>query len=143
MNEHKTMLGLRFAMAFIFLWAFFDKLLGLGFATTSAQAWINGGSPTSGFLALAVKGPFASFFHMLSGIVVVDWLFMLGLLFVGLSLALNKYVQWGSIAGIAMLALMYLALLFPPNNPIIDDHIIYILVLSLIYFKAPQLQRSA
>lgn len=141
MNEKKIVLSLRLTMAFIFLWAFFDKLIGLGFGTAPAQAWINGGSPTSGFLAMAVKGPFASFFHTLSGIAVVDWLFMLGLLFVGLTLSLNKYVKWGSITGIAMLALMYLALLFPANNPIIDDHIVYILVLWLIYLKSPQ--RSA
>lgn len=137
MNEKKIMLSLRLTMAFIFLWAFFDKLLGLGFATTPAQAWIRGGSPTAGFLAMVVRGPFESFFHMLSGIAVVDLLFMFGLLFVGLTLALNKYVKWGSAAGIVMLALMYLALLFPTNNPIIDDHIVYILVLTLIYFKAP------
>lgn len=135
MNEYKTMLGLRFSMAFIFLWAFFDKLFGWGFATTADKAWINGGSPTAGFLAMAVKGPFASFFHLLSGIAVVDWLFMLGLLGVGLTLAFNKYVKWGALAGIAMLALMYLALLFPANNPIVDDHIVYILVLWLIYLK--------
>jgi thiosulfate dehydrogenase [quinone] large subunit len=138
MNEHKTMLGLRFAMAFIFLWAFFDKVFGWGFATTAEKAWINGGSPTAGFLAMAVKGPLASFFHLLSGVAMVDWLFMLGLLFVGLTLAFNKYVKWGALAGIAMLALMYLALLFPANNPIVDDHLVYILVLWLIYLKAPQ-----
>ncbi len=136
------MLGLRFVMAFTFLWAFFDKAFGWGFATTSAKAWINGGSPTAGFLAMAVKGPFASFFHLLSGVAIVDWLFMLGLLGVGLSLALNKYIKWGVIAGIIMMALMYLALLFPANNPIVDDHIGSILVLWLIDLKAPQTQRS-
>lgn len=135
MNERRIVLWLRAVMAFIFLWAFFDKLIGLGFGTARAHAWINGGSPTAAFLALAVRGPFESFFHMLSGVAVVDWLFMLGLLFVGLTLALNKYVKWGALAGIAMLALMYLALLFPMNNPIIDDHIVYILVLLLIYLK--------
>ncbi len=126
---------LRLAMGFIFLWAFFDKVFGLGFATTSEQAWINGGSPTSGFLTFAAKGPFANIFHALAGVAVVDWLFMLGLLFIGLTLLFNKYVKWGCLAGSLMLVLMYLALLFPANNPMIDDHIIYILVLALIAFK--------
>jgi thiosulfate dehydrogenase [quinone] large subunit len=128
----KVFLGLRLSMAFIFLWAFLDKTFGLGFATTKANAWINGGSPTAGFLSHAVKGPFADFFHSLAGLWIVDWLFMLGLLFVGLSLLLNMYKKAGATAGVLMLMLMWLALLFPENNPIIDDHIVYSLVLLLL-----------
>ncbi|MEK7219297.1 MAG: hypothetical protein AAB687_01315 [Patescibacteria group bacterium] len=127
---------LRLVMSFIFLWAFFDKVFGLGFATIADKAWINGGSPTYGFLSIAAKGPFASIFHNLAGMPIVDWLFMGGLLFVGLTLLFNKYVKLGCVAGVLMLVLMYLALLFPVNNPIIDDHIIYALVLLLIAFKA-------
>src|SRR3989344_2234299 len=109
MNKQKIVLmTLRFVMGFIFLWAFFDKVFGLGFATTSEKAWINGGSPTSGFLASAVRGPFADFFHSLSGVAAVDWLFMLGLLFVGLTLIFNKFVKWGCLAGVAIFLLMYL-----------------------------------
>ena len=126
---------LRLSMGFIFLWAFFDKVFGLGFATTVEKAWIHGGSPTAGFLSFGVKGPFAEIFHSLAGIAVVDWLFMLGLLFVGLTLLFNKYLKWGCLAGSLMLLLMYLALLLPANNPIIDEHIVYILVLLLIGFK--------
>ena len=133
MNKEKIILtSLRLSMGFIFAWAFFDKLLGLGFATTSDKAWINGGSPTFGFLKFAAKGPFADLFHGLAGIAVVDWMFMLGLLFVGLTLIFNKYVKLGAFAGIAMLFLMYLALILPENNPILDEHIIYIMVLALI-----------
>ena len=120
---------LRIAMGFTFLWAFLDKTFGLGFATTKVNAWIAGGSPTVGFLSHAVKGPFAGLFHSLSGVALVDWLFMIGLLFVGVSLLANRFVKWAAIVGSLMLFLMYLALLLPENNPIIDDHIIYILVL--------------
>jgi len=127
--------ALRLVMGFIFLWAFIDKVFGLGFATTPEKAWINGGSPTTGFLSFAVKGPFVDIFHSLAGVAAVDWLFMLGLLFVGLTLIFNKYVKWGCIAGSLMLFFMYLALLFPENNPIVDEHIVYILVLALIYIK--------
>src|SRR3989344_6173071 len=99
MNMQKiVMLKLRLVMAFIFLWAFFDKLLGLGFATPGERAWVNGGSPTTGFLSNAVQGPFADIFRSLAGVGIVDWLFMLGLLFVGMTLLLNRYVFWGSIA---------------------------------------------
>lgn len=136
-TQKNIFLALRLGMGFIFLWAFFDKLFGLGFATTGAKAWINGGSPTTGFLTNAVHGPFASFFQSLAGIPVVDWLFMAGLLFTGVTLIANRYLVWGVISGASMLLLMYLAVLPPENNPIIDDHIIYILVLGAIitYYK--------
>ena len=127
-----TYTALRFVMSFIFLWAFFDKVFGLGFATKTEQAWIHGGSPTTGFLSFAVKGPFMQIFKSLAGTPLVDWLFMLGLLFVGVTLLVNRFVVWGSVAGITMLLLMYLALLFPANNPIIDEHIVYILVFVLL-----------
>lgn len=137
MNKEKiVMTALRLVMGFIFLWAFLDKTFGLGFATTAEKAWIHGGSPTAGFLANAVKGPFVNIFHGLAGIAVVDWLFMLGLLFVGVTLIFNKYVKWGCLAGCLMLFFMYLSLLFPANNPIIDEHIVYILALMLIALKS-------
>ena len=89
-KEKIVMVLLRLSMGFIFIWAFFDKVFGLGFATTAEKAWINGASPTLGFLKFAVKGPFADIFHNLAGIAIVDWLFMLGLLFVGLTLIFNR-----------------------------------------------------
>ncbi len=134
-KERIVLIVLRYAMSFIFLWAFIDKLFGLGFATTLDKAWINGGSPTTGFLSFGVKGPFADIFQSLGGVVWVDWMFMLGLLFIGLTLLFNRYVKWGALAGVVMMVLMYLALLFPENNPLIDDHIVYALVLMLIAWK--------
>lgn len=137
MNTQKiVLLSLRFSMSFVFLWAFFDKLFGLGFATTAEKAWVNGGSPTFGFLAFGTKGPFVEFFNSLAGIPLVDWLFMIGLLFIGLTFLFNKFVKWGAIAGIIMLVLMWLALLLPENNPIIDDHLVYALVLALLAIKS-------
>ena len=137
MNKQKIVfIALRLVLGFIFLWAFLDKVFGLGFATTADKAWIQGGSPTTGFLSFGVRGPFAEIFHSLAGVVVVDWLFMLGLLFVGLTLMFNRYVKWGCVAGCLMLFFMYLALLFPANNPIIDEHLVYILVLALIGLRA-------
>ncbi len=137
MNLQKIIvLKLRFVMAFIFLWAFFDKTFGLGFATTAEKAWINGASPTSGFLSFGTHGPFVDFFKSLSGMVVIDWMFMLGLLFIGLTLLFNKYLKWGAIAGIILMMLMWLSLLPPENNPIIDEHIVYALVLALLAVKS-------
>lgn len=137
MNIKKlVLLKLRFVMSFIFLWAFVDKLFGLGFATTKEAAWLNGGSPTTGFLTHAVKGPFASFYNSLAGMPAVDWLFMTGLLFIGLTLLLNRFVLWGAIAGIVMMLLMWLAVFPPENNPLVDDHVVYMFVLALLAMKS-------
>jgi thiosulfate dehydrogenase [quinone] large subunit len=137
MNKQKIVLVLlRLVMGFIFLWAFLDKTFGLGFATTPDKAWLKGGSPTAGFLSFAVKGPFVNIFHSLASVPAIDWLFMAGLLFTGLTLIFNKYVKWGALSGSLMLLLMYLALLMPENNPIIDEHIVYILVLALLALKS-------
>lgn len=127
---------LRLVMGFIFLWAFADKLFGLGFATKSVNSWLNGGSPTAGYLLNATHGPLAVFFKSLSGIAVVDWLFMAGLLGVGLTLLFNKYLTWGAMAGGVMMVLMWLSAFPPANNPLIDDHIVYLLVLALLAFKS-------
>lgn len=136
MNMKKiSWLGLRLVMGLIFLWAFVDKLFGLGFATTSEKSWLHGGSPTSGFLMNATKGPFVEFFKSLSGVAVVDWFFMAGLLFVGLTMVFNKFVTWGALAGSVMLVLMYLAVFPPANNPFLDEHIVYILVLIILALR--------
>lgn len=129
-------LGLRLVMGFIFLWAFADKLAGLGFATLKKNAWLNGGSPTSGFLLHATKGPFATFFQGLAGVPLVDWLFMAGLLGIGLTFVFNRLVVWGAIAGVIMMTLMYLAVWPPVNNPLIDEHIVYALVFALFAFSS-------
>ncbi|MBP6883679.1 MAG: hypothetical protein KBC06_00375 [Candidatus Pacebacteria bacterium] len=121
---------LRISMGLIFLWAFFDKLLGLSFATTPEKAWLAGGSPTYGFLSFGVHGPFADFYHGLAGVAAVDWLFMLGLLFIGTSLTFGIYMKLGGTAGIAMMVLMYTAAgIQPENHPFIDDHFINALVI--------------
>lgn len=133
MNIQKLVwLKLRIIMALIFLWAFVDKVFGLGFATKPESAWIHGGSPTTGFLTFGTHGPFAELFKSLAGNSVVDWLFMLGLLGIGLTLLLNRYVVAGAIAGGAMMLLMWLATFPPVNNPLIDEHIVYLFVLAIL-----------
>jgi thiosulfate dehydrogenase (quinone) large subunit len=131
----KTFIVLRIVMALVFLWAFFDKLFGLGFATAPEKSWLSGGSPTTGFLTHGTHGPFTAIFQSLAGIAIVDWLFMLGLLFIGLTLLFNRYIKWGAVAGIVMMSLMYLATLPPENHPFIDEHIVYALVLGILGFN--------
>src|SRR3989344_8896726 len=136
-NKFKAILGiLRLSMGLIFLWAFFDKLFGLGFATAPEASWLSGGSPTTGFLQFGVHGPFMEFFNSLSGSTAVDWLFMLGLLFIGVTLTLGILTKLGGWAGIIMLFLMYLAVGLPPeHHPFIDDHFVYIFVMLAVVWS--------
>ena len=133
-NKFNTVLGLlRLSMGLIFLWAFFDKLLGLGFATTPDKSWLSGGSPTTGFLQNAVHGPFANFYHSLAGSGLVDWTFMIGLLSIGAALTLGIKVKINTFLGAFLLFLMYTAIGLPPeNHPFIDEHFIYVLVMLLL-----------
>ncbi len=121
--------GLRLSMGWIFLWAFLDKLIGLGFATEAGKGWIDGGSPAAGFLSFGTSGPLAGFYSGLAGNAVVDWMFMLGILAIGLPLVLGIGVRIAASIGVVMLLVMYSALLGPANNPFLDDHIIYALIM--------------
>ncbi len=120
---------LRLFMAWIFMWPFLDKVFGWGYATQAGNGWIDGGSPTSGYLEFATEGPFAGLFQDLAGSAVVDWLFMLGLLGVGVALMLGIGVRIGALTGAAMLTLMWLATMLPEFNPWLDDHIVYAFIL--------------
>jgi thiosulfate dehydrogenase (quinone) large subunit len=122
----------RIALGWIFLWAFLDKLFGLGHETKSAQAWIHGGSPTYGFLAKGAKGPFADFYHGIAGATWANWLFMIGLAGIGIALLAGIAMRIAAGAGALMLVLMWTAVLPPENNPVMDDHIVYAVVLILL-----------
>ncbi|HEU5004778.1 MAG TPA: hypothetical protein VFT49_01690 [Candidatus Saccharimonadales bacterium] len=135
-NSHLyTLALLRIGLGYVFLWAFVDKLFGLKFSTCKdlsvgcKQAWIHGGSPTAGFLGHATTGPLAGFYHHLAGQAWVDWLFMLGLLFVGVGMVFGTWIRSAAAAGICLLVLMWSSLLWPADAPGVDEHIIYILVM--------------
>jgi thiosulfate dehydrogenase (quinone) large subunit len=133
----------RLSLGWVFLWAFLDKTFALGHETgvnpkTGAidyfgpAAWIHGGSPTAGFLGFGTKGPLAGFYQNLAGNAVVDWIFMIGLLGIGLALVLGVGMRIAAVSGAAMLLMMYSAVLPPANNLFMDDHLIYALVLGLL-----------
>lgn len=130
----------RVLLGFIFLWAFFDKWLGLGYATESAKAWVNGGSPTTGFLTFGVnsEGPFFNFFSGLAGQMWVDWVFMLGLLGLGVALVFGVALKLAAVSGGLLLVLMWAAVLPLENNPIVDDHIVYAVVLMAVAMAEPR-----
>ena len=61
-------------MGWKFFWAFADKLFGLGYATEAGKGWIDGGSPTFGFLNFASRGPLAETYKGLAGSESIEWL---------------------------------------------------------------------
>lgn len=130
----------RITLGLTFLWAFFDKLFGLGFATcrdakTEAvtmfcdKAWVSGGSPTTGFLKFGTKGPLADFYQSLAGNPFIDVLFMAGLLLIGFALVVGIGMKLATVSGVLLLMMMWSAMMLPENNPLLDDHVIYSVVL--------------
>ena len=128
--------ALRLAMGWTFFWAFADKLFGLGYATEAGKGWIDGGSPTFGFLNFASRGPLAETYKGLAGSESVEWMFMLGLLGIGLPLLLGIGVRIAGSIGIVMYALMYTALITPENNPFMDDHIVGMIIMAGLVLAA-------
>jgi len=135
-----TFASLRLLTGFVFLWAFLDKTFGLGYATPSGKGWADGGSPTKGFLSGVAAGPMESTFHSWAGDPWVNWLFMLGLLGVGVALVAGVALRFAAVAGTLMMAFMWLAE-WPPaqhlsdgspsmsSNPFVDYHLLYAVVL--------------
>jgi thiosulfate dehydrogenase [quinone] large subunit len=123
--------AMRIAFGFYFLWAFVDKLFGLGFATPAERAVVNGGSPTTGYLS-GVEGPLAGFYNAMAGNAVIDVLFMAGLLGIGLTLVLGAGARVGALAGAAMYLFMYGASLPTVTNPFLDDHLTGAIVMIVI-----------
>lgn len=134
---------LRIVMGLTFLWAFLDKMFGLGYSTSSAQAWISGGSPTKGFLGHVEVGPAQSMLRDWAGAGWADWLFMLALLGLGLALLLGVALRPAAVAGTILLALMWIAewplarstsagKATSSTNPLIDYHLVYLVVLIVL-----------
>ncbi|MFH6688390.1 DoxX family protein [Cellulosimicrobium funkei] len=124
----------RIGTAVVFLWPFTDKLVGLGYATPRERAWLAGGAPTQGYLENGAQGPLASTFAAMAS-PVTDWLFMLGLLGVGLALLLGIGLRVAAVSGTVLFAMLWLSqwpLAAGSNNPVVDDHVLVILLLAVL-----------
>lgn len=138
---------LRIGLGLIFLWAFLDKTFGWGYATPTERAWINGGSPTKGFLGNIDHGPLADMFRSWAGAGWADWLFMIALLGIGLALILGIGLRVAAVSGTVLLVLMWAAE-WPmarftdageptmSTHPFLDDHLIYAVALILLAVMA-------
>lgn len=122
----------RIVIGFTFLWAFLDKLFGLGFATPSSRAWINGGTPAQGFIK-NIDGPFKDVFQVFAN-PFGDWLFMAGLLGIGVAMIAGAGLRIAAVAGTLLMLFMFMAewpsatalvdgkLVSGSTNPIVDSH---------------------
>jgi thiosulfate dehydrogenase [quinone] large subunit len=133
---------LRLLLGWSFLWAFLDKMFGLGFATCRAAdssaidfgcdaAMINGGSPTYGLLEFGTQSSHTGglFSWMASsGPDSIGWAdigFMLALLLGGAALMLGIAVRSAAIGSAVLMVFMFLAVdVWPANNPINSSHVI-------------------
>lgn len=127
-------------------------MVGLGFSTCRTvaedasfsidvmceKAWLNGGHVTEGYLVYGgnPNSPFHDFFVDLGGQRWTDWIFMVGLLAIGLALMLGIGTKVGAWTGMAMLVFMYLTQMWPSTNPVLDDHLVYSLALiGIVYVE--------
>jgi thiosulfate dehydrogenase [quinone] large subunit len=133
----------RLIVGWTFLWAFFDKLLALGYSTgrdpkTNAvdrfgdAAWMHHGNPTLGFLKFGADGPFEGFYHSIAGKSLTNVAFMFGLVAVGIALTLGIFTRLGTFAGVVLYLMMWTVVLPPANNPITDEHVIGAAVVLLL-----------
>lgn len=143
----RMLAALRMALGFVFFWAFLDKMFALGFATGRLEeggidffgdgaAALNGGSPTLGFLKFGSRGPLASFWQGLAGDTWLNVLFLTALAGIGLALLLGVGLRIAAISGSLLMLGMWSVAIWPANNPVIDDHIIYALVLVVLALTA-------
>ncbi|MGN6241367.1 MAG: DoxX family protein [Cellulosimicrobium cellulans] len=124
----------RLGGAVVFLWPFADKLLGLGYATPRERAWLAGAAPAQGYLQNGVQGPLAGTFTSMAG-PVTDWLFMLGLLGVGLALLLGIGLRVAAVSGALLFGMLWLSqwpFAAGSNNPVVDQHVLVVLLLVVL-----------
>ncbi len=128
---------LRLATGFIFVWAFLDKTFGLGYSTPAERAWVNGGTPSQGFLlGDAVVGPLKPFFASIAS-PASDVLFMIAMLAIGVAVTLGIGLRVSAVVGSFVLLAMWLAewpigMGVGSTNPIVNYHVIYALSLTVI-----------
>jgi thiosulfate dehydrogenase [quinone] large subunit len=157
--------ALRLLMGWTFLWAFLDKAFALGFSTgrnvetgaidffAKGQAWFNGGSPTEGVFAYALKGPFKGMYESIGGVHMtqagpvatgngwIDVVYMVAMLLIGLGLLLGIGTRLAAIGGAVWMVLFFTATaIWPEHNPFVDEHVVEFVVLIglAIYAGAAQ-----
>ncbi len=125
----------RILVGFSILWTFLDKLVGFGFPTEYGKAWINGASPTYGYLTQGTFGILKSFFVWLASFSsLIDWIYMAGLLGIGISMIFGIANKMGSFSGFTLFILIWLSAFPPLHNPFVDEHLVYAVLFLCFYY---------
>lgn len=113
---------LRVSLGWFFLFAGYSKLTQVG------------GFSAKQFL-LSLHGPFSQFYLPMAGNPIVDNLVIWGEILIGICLILGVLVRFASFWGIIMMLLFYFAEYPPQHSFIINDQLIYVLVLMYFIFS--------
>ncbi len=123
----------RIIFGWMFLWAFFDKMFGLGFETPAGSGFIDGGSPSS-FAVYVTDGLFKDFYLSIAGNGFIDILMMLGIIALGVSLTFGIASKLGTIGSVAFFLIMFSMHIPPTDNPLVDYHILYAFAIVAVYY---------
>lgn len=123
----------RVALGWVFLWAFLDKLAGFGRPTPHGRGWLDGASPTAGYLK-GVGGPLGGAFKQMSGHAWADWLFMGGLAGLAIALILGIGLRAAAVGGVLLLGSLWASSLPLEQNPFLDMHLVYLAMIIALAF---------
>lgn len=127
--------ALRILLGIIFLYSALNSLFGF---TGEGPGWLfGGGSPTFGYLNFGARGPLAGMFKAMAGNPIVDILHVGGQLLIGISLVLGVGLRIAGFAGALQMGLIFLSAFPPEHNPLIDEHIVYAVILIGIAMIRP------
>ncbi|GMA33415.1 DoxX family protein [Litorihabitans aurantiacus] len=118
----------RIVIGSYFVWAFLDKLFGLGFTTAPERSVLAGGTPAQGYInnAIADDQPLKSLYQTLFANPFGDAIFMLGLLGIGVAMLVGAGVRIAAVSGVLLMLFMYLVALpwvgEHGTNPVLDSH---------------------
>jgi thiosulfate dehydrogenase (quinone) large subunit len=134
----KILAALRIVIGFNFFWSFLDKLLGLNYNTAAESAWIQGGSPTQGYLMGASDGWLGPMWEAMAGNFLLDTVFMLALLGLGVAALTGAGLRIAAVAGVLLSIGFYLSQLpleaGAATNPVTTAHWYYFLLFLLFPF---------
>ncbi len=123
----------RMALGITFLWAGYEKIIGLSGSGGGVAGFLSGAS--------VAKSPLAGFFNSLSGNLAVTNLVMYGEFLIGVSLVLGIFTRIGAVSGILQMALFTLAMWpiqdKPTDNPLVDVRIFYGMLFVALFFLTP------
>lgn len=127
-GARKMLAVARIVIGSYFLWAFLDKLFGLGFTTTSDRSVLAGGTPAQGYInnAISDEQPLKGLYQTLFANGFGDAVFMLGLAAIGVAMLAGAGVRIAAVSGALLMLFMYLVSLpwigEHGTNPILDSH---------------------